>query len=139
MSFRERPRPLRTTRPSLSWPAPSGFSRESFTAFWVLLASRSYTDPDLLSPAEIFFGDTRVRLVAVPSLVLPRMDGCDPMFSRALYEGLDTFARAEYDVYGAAVAIASMHVSFTPPCKHPAQVALRTLQDSRTKKSQRPA
>ena len=65
----------------------------------MLLASRSYTDPDLSSPVEIFFGDTRVRLVAAPSLVLPRMDGCDPMFSLALYEGLDAFVRAEYDVY----------------------------------------
>ena len=65
----------------------------------MLLASRSYTDPDLLSPAEIFFGDTRVRLVAAHSLVLPRMDGCDPMFSQALYGGLDPFVRTEYDAY----------------------------------------
>ena len=27
------------------------------------------------------------------------MDSCDPMFSLALYEGLDAFVRAEYDVY----------------------------------------
>ena len=65
----------------------------------MLLASRSYTDPDLLSPAEIFFGDTRVRLVAAHSLVLPRMDGCDPMFSQALYGGLDPFVQTEYDAY----------------------------------------
>ena len=27
------------------------------------------------------------------------MDGCDPMFSLALYEGMDAFVRAGYDVY----------------------------------------
>ena len=98
MSFQERSRPLRNYETPCPGQRLAVLTRE-LRSFLVLLASRSYTDPDFSPPADLFFGLPRVRIVAVPSLILPRMDSCDSMFSQALHEGLDDFVRTEYDAY----------------------------------------